>query len=399
MNYLADFETNLLKSFQTAAGGFGSELLTYFTPAFVAGFAIWITLIGYEVAMGKSEDGFTYIFTKIGKIFLIGIIALKGWPEIQELLGLVKEGFVTTGSFGALLETAILNPLLEIGTRIYLSFTTAMEGISWTDSSIGTFFMLSPALGIQLLAYLVVIIAVMLFSAVSMAMYLVSTCIYIMLMAIGPFFLLCLAFPFLQRYFETFIGAVMTTILGMAFSVLLLNMVTTVFEFNNLNAAYPIAQNPEQFIEHAKNYSALLVSKALQCVLLIYMYFKVFDLASTLGGGMNMGNNLVGGVRAIMRDLGAQMAAGSGKGGKSGNSMSEGSGGASGGSASAAASGRAQHANSTFTGAAIGAGASAAIGVGRGGARLAKGTARAAAYVGRYAYNRFAQQRNQIAPE
>ena len=34
-------------------------------------------------------------------------------------------------------------------------------------------------------------------------------------------------------------------------------------------------------------------------LLIIYLYYKVFDLAAALGGGLNMGNNLVGDPRQL----------------------------------------------------------------------------------------------------
>ena len=44
-------------------------------------------------------------------------------------------------------------------------------------------------------------------------------------------------------------------------------------------------------------------------LLLVYLYYKVFDLAATLGGGMNLGNNMMGAMRAIARDANSGQAA------------------------------------------------------------------------------------------
>ena len=103
MAFLNTLETGVTTAFVGTANTFGSGLLGAFRPAFIAGFTIWITLIAYEVAFGKSEDGFTYIFTKIGKVFLIGVFALYGWPELAELLnGLAPgRGIVRIGAFFA----------------------------------------------------------------------------------------------------------------------------------------------------------------------------------------------------------------------------------------------------------------------------------------------------------
>ena len=114
--------------------------------------------------------------------------------------------------------------------------------------------------------------------------------------------------------------------------------------------------------------------------LLIYMFFKVFDLAAALGGGLNMGNNLVAGARAISHDM-ARGIAGSDRGmgrarGGSNNQISQGrSAGRAGSNSQAGSSNRGSAMqqiarNRTFTGMAATAGvlgvAAGAGAVGRG---------------------------------
>jgi type IV secretion system protein VirB6 len=48
---------------------------------------------------------------------------------------------------------------------------------------------------------------------------------------------------------------------------------------------------------------ALFASKCGVALLMIYMYWKIFDLASALGGGLNLGNNIIGAIRQLYRDM------------------------------------------------------------------------------------------------
>ena len=69
----------------------------------------------------------------------------------------------------------------------------------------------------------------------------------------------------------------------------------------------------------------LIAAKIGSALLLIYMFKKVFDLAAALGGGLNMGNNMVEGVRNMVQDVARSAAAGSkgtaGKRGSGGNNQ------------------------------------------------------------------------------
>ena len=401
MGFLTDTETAVTTGFTTVANTFGASLLDTFRPAFIIGFTIWITLIAYEVAFGKSEDGFTYIFTKIGKIFFIGVLALYGWPDVAELLNGVKDGFVGSNTISTILETNLVNPMAALWSELWRWFYTAIAPLGVTD--IAPMFRIMLSFAVTILAYAAMSSLVTVFGAISLAMYLVANSVFILLLAIGPFFLLCLAFPFLQRFFETYIGNMMTAILAMGFTVLMVLFVANLFNLVGIHTIVPAAADLTTLTDMCKQMAVLFASKAAMSLLIIYLYYKVFDLAAALGGGLNMGNNLVGGVRAIMRDL--QRSAGGGAANRTNNTMSQGSGGGGGSSASQ----RAGRANSTFTGMAMSAASPAISSTARGATAVARtamagasnvgriaayGAGRAAGTVGRYAYNRYSQNTN-----
>jgi type IV secretion system protein VirB6 len=394
MGFLADTETSITSGFTAVANTFGAGLLGTFRPAFIAGFTIWIALIAYEVAFGKSEDGFTYIFTKIGKIFLIGVLALYGWPELAELLNGVREGFVGSNTLSTVLETNLMNPIAALWSELFRWFVASLEPLGFTD--VGEIFKLLFVFVFVALAYALMSLIVGVFAVVALAMFLVASSIFILLLAVGPFFLLCLAFPFTQRFFETFIGNVMTAVLSMAFVVLIVLFVANFFGLINIQTIVPTTTDTLTAIDMAKQMAVLFTSKAATVALIIYLMYKVFDLAAALGGGLNMGNNMIGGVRSIMRDL----QKGGGGGGNSSNSnTNQISQGAAGGAPARAAGG-----NRTLTGMAtsavapaIGAvGGAVAAGARNLGSMAAYGAGRASGAAGRFAYNRYSQSQNRI---
>jgi type IV secretion system protein VirB6 len=396
MGFLAETETSITSGFTAVATIFGTGLLATFRPAFIAGFTIWITLIAYEVAFGKSEDGFTYLFTKIGKIFFIGVLALYGWPEVAELLNGIKDGFVGANTLSTVLEINLIDPIAELWNELFRWFLDTLRPLGFTE--VGQIFKLVFAFAMVALAYALMSAIVAAFSVVALAMFLVASAIFILLLAIGPFFLLCLAFPFTQRFFETFIGNVMTSVFAMAFTVLMILFVSNLFGLVNIESVVPITSDMQTALGMSKHMAGLFCTKAATAALIIYLMYKVFDLAAALGGGLNMGNNMIGGVRSILKDL--QRSSGSGNSSSSNiNQISQISGG--GGGAPA----RAARGNSTFTGMAASA-AAPAIGAMGGsvvaGARnlgqiASYGAGRAAGAVGQFAYNRHAQHSNRIS--
>jgi type IV secretion system protein VirB6 len=300
VSFLGDFETavtTFLGTVATAGGG----LLGIFQGAFIAGFSIWIMLIAYDVAWGRSEDGLSYLMKKIFRMFIIGVIALYGFPQLANLLGGVKDGLIAGLSGGPnisnILDVNLITPLTGLFDALWAWPST---GITATD-------LFPPDVLLKkILYYLFLWVVFILLAAVvivvcivSLAMFLVALTAFSLLLAVGPFFLLCLAFPFLQRFFETYIGNVVTACLGMAFTAML---VTVVGGLLNISAITALMTGTTDYLAF-RPVAAVMAAKVGSAALLIYMFFKVFDLAAALGGGLNMGNNLVAGARAISHDM------------------------------------------------------------------------------------------------
>jgi type IV secretion system protein VirB6 len=392
MSFLGDFETAVTGFLATVAAA-GSGIVGIFQGAFIVGFMIWIMVIGYDVAYGRSEEPLGYMMKKIFRIFFIGTFALYAWPQIGNLLVGVKDGLVTGLSGGPnisnILDTALITPMNNFGIALW----------DWPANNITSFSLFSPLTQVYQLLYwlgmvvvffllLIVVVAV---SIVSLSMFLVALTCFSLLMAVGPFFLLCMAFPFLQRFFETYVGNVLTSALGMAFTALLVTVVGGLLDINAVTASMNATTDYVDF----RTFALALLTKAASGLLLIYMFFKVFDLAASLGGGLNMGNNLVAGMRAIGRDA---MQAASGRasqsqqsnnrfGGQQTNSIGQGNRNnqsiANNGSSNRLSPMQALARNRTMTGMGINAVGMAGASVARGGVTAGKAVGRGAMSLGR----------------
>jgi type IV secretion system protein VirB6 len=300
MTFLADIEGQISAGFSSVASAFGAGLLSTFRPLFIVGFSIWIMLIAYEVAFGKSEDGITHIITKIMRMFLIGTIALYGWPEISELLSGIKSGFVGDNLVSTILEAKLINPMLAIFDKLFVWYGAAIASFGyWELAELAKTVALFVALFI---VYAFMAMAVAAAAIISLAMYLIASSIFTLLLAIGPFFLLCLAFPFTQRFFETYIGNVMTSIFAMTFTILMVSFVSYFFNLSPISSAIVPFVETNQMTIFIRSFMVLFASKIGVALLIIYMYYKIFDLASALGGGINLGNNIIGAMRRFYGD-------------------------------------------------------------------------------------------------
>lgn len=390
MSFLSTLEASITGGMSAVAATYGGALLGAFRPIFIVGFSVWIMLIAYEVAFGKTEDGLGYFLTKIFRMFLIGTLALYGWPMLTEMIEGIRDVFVGSSGMASILETNLINPMGLLFESLYSWFSLSFVGLGLTD--IGTILGNICQFAILGVVFLLMFSCVSIIATIALAMFLVASSILIILLAVGPFFLLCLAFPFTQKFFETFIASVMTSILAMGLTVLMINFVAAFFGLTALSSYVPAVADSATVGLHTKSLSLLFAGKAGTALLITYMFYKVFDLASALGGGVNIGNNMVGAMRTITRDAMGGNRAGGGNSGGAGNSINQGNTGG-GGNTSSASSSRgstmaAIRANRSFAGMGVSAGAGAARAAGRGGLALTRGVARSTANVASYAFNR-----------
>jgi type IV secretion system protein VirB6 len=385
VSFLSEFEAQITTAFSEVVAPTTANVIAAFQPVFVVGFSVWVLMIAYDVAWGRTEDGVTYLLTKIGKVFLACAFALFGWGMLQELASAVQGAFVHAVScangdicgstVSSVLEVNLLTPLGQAWANLWANIleTFSITDLFGIDGLTKLLMVILTILGYGLLT-----LCVGLLSIITLAMYMVAYATFQLLLCVGPFFLMCAAFPAVQRFFESWVGAAMTAVLAMAFTALLAVLSATALGLPE------IVQASQSSDLGSYDLVVSYVSKGGFGMLLIYLYYKVFDLAAALGGGLNLGNNLAGAMRTIARDAMRQPRLPQGSGAPSRtNTVSLGS---SGGGNANEARRRATLAESlqarqTFTGMAI---AGTAHLAGSGLRSVAKGVSAA----GRFAYNR-----------
>jgi hypothetical protein len=62
-SFLTEVETGILSQITTLSTA-SFSMATAARPAFITGLVIWITLTGYEVAFGKTQDSVAYLLTR-----------------------------------------------------------------------------------------------------------------------------------------------------------------------------------------------------------------------------------------------------------------------------------------------------------------------------------------------
>ena len=389
MSFLSDFETQMTTIFTAVVAPVAAQVTFFFRPVFISVVMVWFLMIALDVAWGKTEDGITYLLTKYGKIFLTGTFALYGWGMLQDLLqgfmasfvasmscSVVPTGGTCGGTISSMLENVMLTPLGQMWAALWNTIVDTLTTWSLFNMSIiGKLFIVL----ITVLCYIVLTICVAALCIITLAMYMVAYASFMLLMAVGPFFLMCMAIPVVQRFFETWIGAVVTTVFAAAFTALLAVLSASLLGLNDL-----VAQAQATTSLTSYQLAVGFLGKCGFALLLVYLYYKVFDLASSLGGGMNLGNNMVGAVRALARDMN--------RGGVAKNKPNSISGGAGKGGGTLSPERPSAAVNRTLTGMAISGTARAATGVAGASGRAAMAGGRAAwngsSAVGRYAYNR-----------
>jgi hypothetical protein len=181
VSFLSEFEAQITTAFSEVVAPTTANVIAAFQPVFVVGFSVWVLMIAYDVAWGRTEDGVTYLLTKIGKVFLACAFALFGWGMLQELASAVQGAFVHAVScangdicgstVSSVLEVNLLTPLGQAWANLWANI---LETFSITDLfGIDGFTKLLMVI-LTILGYGLLTLCVGLLSIITLAMYMVA---------------------------------------------------------------------------------------------------------------------------------------------------------------------------------------------------------------------------------
>jgi hypothetical protein len=109
---------------------------------------------------------------------------------------------------------------------------------------------------------------------------------------------MCAAFPVTQRYFEVWVNTIMTMALAMT---LVSIAVVSCSAIIGLTAWANSGTFPNSGVTLDTSYGVIgaVFGQCFMVVIMTYIFKKVFDLAASLGGGMNLGGAWQGVMRAV----------------------------------------------------------------------------------------------------
>ena len=270
--YIGKTIDSALDIFVTATS---SSMISGIGSLIVAGVALYLTVYGYMVLFGHIQEPFFEFLIRAGKIILIISLALGAGSyqsNIVETFRGLESGLSTIVQGGSVsnIYDVLDNSFSAGATLVEKAFARANE------------FSILEAPGTVigwLLAGLIIDLGTLLITVFAAGYIFVAKVAISLLLGIGPIFIMCLLFPAVVRFFNAWVGQVVTYIL-----VIVLMATAMVFSLKIFDAfvAKVDLADPNQ---HALTVAVQLL--IISCSLLIII-LQIPRIASALGGGFGL---------------------------------------------------------------------------------------------------------------
>jgi len=296
--FVGDSLTNLAEGYiEMASSGLASAL----GPVAVVGVTLFITIYGVLVIAGKIQMPFQDFVVKAGKIAIIAAIALNAGNYMEWVVGSIQgleSGLVaamTEGGSG--LDTSNTYALLD--SSINIAVKKAAEGwekvseISWYNMA-----------GWQswLIATLLIYLAITILFLVCGALIIVAKFALMLMLAIGPLFIMSLIWAPTAGFFDRWLSQVLTYVFTILLLTAILSMSIQIFSELLINTDFNNQLIHPVFI----GLQILMVA-----LILAFIIIQIPSMASGLAGGAGLGalsmRQLVGAVMNPARALGRMM--------------------------------------------------------------------------------------------
>lgn len=266
-----------------------SNMITGIAPLTLAAVTLYLTIYGYLVMFGHIQEPASDLFKKCAKIILIAVFALAVGAYqsniVQSFRGL-ESGLSTIVHHGD------ASNIYEVLDNTFSGGMTLVEKAFDKANEFNILTAPATVLG-WLINGLLISLATIILTVVAAGYILLAKVALSMLFGIGPIFIMCLMFPAIMRFFDTWVGQVITYILiivlmatAMAFALKIFDAFVTKVDFADPN-------------QHALTVAVQLL--VIACCLLIIVY-QIPTIASALGGGFGLSMlNPLTPVRRFMR--------------------------------------------------------------------------------------------------
>ena len=250
-----------------------SRLIDTITPWALAGVTLYLTLYGYLILMGMIQQPAKEGMLKAGKIIFITALALNAdtylaWV-VDTLNGLSASlAAAVTGKEGASVYQT-LDGALNSGLALFSQCITKALDAGWTE--MGAFFTWLGVAALFIAAFGLVVVA-------GGAIIVIASGLLKLVFAVGPLFLLALAFPVTGHLFEKWFAKAMTYMFQIVMMAFVMTVAVEVFEYAISGFNLHAAESP-----NAMQFSMGMVFIGV----VLYVYAReTARLAGELGGGL-----------------------------------------------------------------------------------------------------------------
>ncbi|WP_140987174.1 type IV secretion system protein [Asticcacaulis tiandongensis] len=206
IHFLESFENGMDSQLAGFVSSTVANLCAILAPVVAAGIVIYIMLIGYAVMRGEAKDSLHSSVWKVVKWSLVAGVALSAGSFNTYIVGGlhgIESGLLqaTTGATnGGQLLDATLNQFLELGKKL-------LEHMQ-ADSFGGVL----PNFGVAI-CVLILAIATCIFFGFAVCVLMLGKVAGVLVIALGPAFIVTLIFPPIQRLADAWLSAAMNTII------------------------------------------------------------------------------------------------------------------------------------------------------------------------------------------
>jgi type IV secretion system protein VirB6 len=278
-----DFE----HSIDAAIAGFvttqSSNIVSGITPFCITAVTLYFILTGYNVAFGRVQEPATELFWRFFKISFLSAIALSAGTYQTDIVNFVysiPQGIISSMGLGN-----SIGALMDNGATPFNALYAAISSkASWNPAT---------AIGLFLQAAWFLIVELILFIS-AMGYFMLTKIALALLLAVGPIFIFCAAFPATQKFTETWIAQCLQYGLLQIFLGAMFAMLVGIAKYFADKAVINV--NTLSYVDDL--YALEFIALAM-----IVMIFNVNSIASALSGGIGISGLSHSVTRVLMNQL------------------------------------------------------------------------------------------------
>ena len=274
-------EQAILEPMKQTSQKIAAALSADLAPVVTAAATLYIIFQGYSLMKGQRHFGAPDLLSSCIKLTLISSL-LGGYGSYQEYVALplstyLPEALVASiGSATGVPESGSSGTLDSLSAGVLVVSENIWAGSGWSIKSIAMAFGMWLALWASATYFLLVSFCLILFTKMSL----------LLVLSLGPIFVLCALFPVTRDYMSRWVGAIVTLIILQALvAVLCTTMVSTIATvFNSMKT---------QSFSEGLQMAGAVMQLSLMTAFAAVISRQLPTIASQIGGGLTLGTESI----------------------------------------------------------------------------------------------------------